>query len=439
MAFMRDANNLNWAFVCARNQAASTGTVDAAGDILENQVVVLNEANAIVTGALSAGDQFKLAQNYGGELIISPLFTFQSATGTNYAAPQEQVTTIGSDGTTAVFLDPNLTDTTAAATVGDSYYVLIEKQDNDEANRSGYQPAITAQAKLTNPNGITDGGEMNIRLAELLAESIRANDALEASTPSVRGPKYLQVKVKVVATGATAAGEAVAVTHGSKTITFANSGASLDASVVEGSYLSIAGDIYRMATDHASGVVTLDRPFAGVTNAAVASGTGTTQVFALTAAEAQGCTGVGLELTGVAQHDFDVARERLYGVSRFNVRFAKDGENVGGTIATTGSGSSDTPIDGIGDYKQVLTDVYTSMGNQGQRWVSDTPGVERKAPSFVNSSAAGFGVINVAVSVDKKTLFGQSTAKQNVKVYLEYAIAGAGTAQLQTVFGTSIS
>ena len=44
MAFMRDANNLNWAFVCARNQAASTGTVDAAGDILEDQVVVLDEA-----------------------------------------------------------------------------------------------------------------------------------------------------------------------------------------------------------------------------------------------------------------------------------------------------------------------------------------------------------------------------------------------------------
>ena len=434
MAFMRDANNLNWAFVCARNQAAKTGTVDAAGDLLEDQVVVLNEANAIVTGALTAGTQFKLAQNYGGELIISPLFTFQSATGDNYAAPAEQVTTIGSNGTTEVFLDPAITDTTAVATVGDSYYILIEKEDNDEANRSGYEPAITAQAKLTNPNGITDGGEMNIRLAELLAESLRANDALEAAKPAARGPKYLQVKVKVVASGATAAGEAVAVTHGSKTITFANSGSSLDGSVVAGSYLSIAGDIYRMATDHASGVVTLDRPFAGTTNAAVASGTGAAQVFALTAAEAQGCTGVGLEITGVAQHSFDVTRGRLYGVSRFNVRFAKDGENVGGTIAT-----GTLPSNGVGDYKQVLTDVYNSMGNQGQRWVSDTPAVERKAPAFVNSSAAGFGVITVSVEADKKTLLSSSTAKQTIRVYLEYAIAGAGTAQLQTVFGTSIS
>ena len=86
-----------------------------------------------------------------------------------------------------------------------------------------------------------------------------------------------------------------------------------------------------------------------------------------------------------------------------------------------------------------MTDVYNSMGNQGQRWVSDTPAVERKAPAFVNSSAAGFGVITVSVEADKKTLLSSSTAKQTIRVYLEYAIAGAGTAQLQTVFGTSIS
>jgi len=434
MAFMRDANNLNWAFVCARNQAASTGTVDAAGDILEDQVVVLDEDNAIVTSALSAGDQFKLAQNYGGELIISPLFTFQSATGTNYAAPAEQVTTIGSDGTTTVFLDPNLTDTTAAATVGDSYYVLIEKQDNDEANRSGYQPAITAQAKLTNPNGITDGGEMSVRLAELLRESIRVNDQLEASTPSTAGAKYVSVKVRAAGLGALDATttQNATCTFGSKSVVFASAPAA--EAQVAGNYLLIGFDLYRIAS-YASNVATLDFAFAGTTGTFTANATaGATTIGVLTAADVQATTGVGLELTGVAQHDFDVARERLYGVSRFNVRFAKDGENVGGTIAT---GTS--PSNGIGDYKQVLTDVYTSMGNQGQRWVSDTPGVERKAPSFVNSSAAGFGVINVATEVDKKTLFGQSTAKQNVRIYLEYAIAGAGTAQLQTVFGTSIT
>lgn len=227
MAFMRDANNLNWAFVCKNIAAADSAatTIDAATDLTDGEVVVLDRDNGHVETQLSAGDEFKLAQRVGNDLLISPLFTFSSATSVDSVDASQQVTTIGSNGTTTVGLGDFAIDddTAAAAAVGSSYYVLIEKQDNDEANRSGYQPAITAQVKLTNPNGFTNAEEITVRLAEQLREAIRVNDQLEASRPTTKGPKYLRAEVITagLATPANITGGANNATfvHGSKTVT----------------------------------------------------------------------------------------------------------------------------------------------------------------------------------------------------------------------------
>ena len=174
---MRDANNLNWAFVCKNIAAADSAatTIDAATDLTDGEVVVLDRDNGHVVTQITAGTEFKLAQRVGDDLLISPLFTFSSATSTDSVAASQQVTTIGSNGTTTVGLgDFAVNDDPAAlAAVGNSYYVLIEKQDNDEANRSGYQPAITAQAKLTNPDAHTAVALIQARLARQLRESIR--------------------------------------------------------------------------------------------------------------------------------------------------------------------------------------------------------------------------------------------------------------------------
>ena len=421
-----NANNNFFAFI-AKPSSTNVDSIDGAvldpSGLTDGDVVIVNAENEVLdhNTALSGSQQFKFCQRVDGKTFYSPLINFADCTITSgkSAAAAQQVTSIGSNRTTSVFLDPGITDTaTAAAAVGNSYYVLIEKQDNDEANRSGYAPAITAQAKLTNPAGLTPAPLIQVRLAELLAESIRANDALEASTPSVKGPKYVQVKVTAVASGATAAGEAVAVTHGSKTITFANSGSSLDASVVAGAYLSIAGDIYRCATNHASGVVTLDRPFAGITNSAVASGTGVTQVNAFTAAEMDDATGVGLEITATAQHDFDVTRERAYGESRFNVRFAKDGENVGAAITVETAAS-----EGLGAYQVVATQEYESYGALGLRWNSDTPAQVRPAVAL---STANYGLVSLReVTTKQNALIGQTLGKTTYNIWFE--LEGDGT------------
>ena len=104
MAFMRDANNLNWAFVSTYQGTASTGTVAAYTDLNDGEVVVLDRDNLITASALSSGDEFKIAQRAGTELIVSPLFSFSTATALDYVDATQQVTTIGSNGTTTVGL-----------------------------------------------------------------------------------------------------------------------------------------------------------------------------------------------------------------------------------------------------------------------------------------------------------------------------------------------
>lgn len=452
MAFMRDANNLNWAFVCKNIAAADSAatTISSASDLTDGEVVVLNEANGHVVTQITAGTQFKLAQRVGDDLLVSPLFTFKSATAVDSVDAAQQVTTIGSNGTTAVSLDPaaSMTDDTAAATlIGNSYYVLIEKNDNDEATRTGYRADITAQVKLTNTGAVTrtEAELIQLRLAELLRESIRKNDQFEACG-SAGAPRYVAAEVIIVDGGLTLAdpvtggGETVTVTFGSKTVTASANWTG----VAAGDFLVLGEDCYEVAAVSGA-TVTLTFPYAGASGTLTSANTiaaGNATHF--TDANADGnIDGVGIRLTGQGQHEFDVNRHRMYSESRFNVRFAKDGEGVGSVAVGTQAS------EGIGNWRTVATDFYTTMGNLGQRWNGDVPAAQRTSLDYVaadgGTAAVGvgtFSILNIEVESEKKTLFGNTTAKQNVRLYIQND-TGAGSVDntageppviLQTVF-----
>lgn len=416
----RNANNNFFAFVCNHSDTdvnAIAGNVLEASAIANGDVVLVTRDNEILpdsnqTGV--AGLKFKIATKAGGKLFYSPLLELSGTTigsGNNVAATN-QVTVIGSNGTTGVLLDPAIIDTTtAAAAVGNSYYVLIEKQDNDEANRSGYRADITAQVKLTDPNNAagTDAELLQVRLAELLREAIRKNDQLEVCG-SAGAARY--ISVKAVNNGgslvAPAAAGTVAVTFGSPTVTL--TGSTWAAGIAAGDFLNIAGDTYRIKEKVSTTVLTLDFPFAGTTASAL-DATDTAEIAYQESSTIQGATGVGLEITGTSQHDFDVNRERKWSVSRFNVRFAKDGEGVGTVVTTTAAN------EGLGEWQQVAMEEYESFGALGQRWVSDIPAALRDKNTV---EGAVYGLISLReVTTKQNALIGQTLGKTTYHIWLE--------------------
>jgi hypothetical protein len=440
MALMREARNLNWAFALGENTALpSATTIQNVTDLADGVVVAVNPNNGLLpAAALTPGSKFKLIQRVGTELFTTPVFTFKSASGKAYAAPTQLSGAIGSNGTTTTYIDPSLTsDTLAQEAVGNSYYVLITKKDNDEASRQLPDPSITGQVKLTNPNSLTDKEHIQIRLGELLRESIRTNDKFEAAKPPVAGPRYLRVAVRqagAAVTAISATGTPGAnVTFGSKLVVVDGT---IAGAVAAGAYLSLAGDIYRVASV-AGNNVTLDFPYAGTTGFIAAGTTATTSGVIAAATVASDTTGVGLTITGTPQHQFDVDRHRIYSESRFEVRFAKEGEAVNNFSVTTAAS------EGSNNWRVVAGDIYTSFGNFGQRWVSDIPAVFRTSLSFVNENAEGFGLIDINIERTKPELMSSITAAQRVRLYIEYAdptdgVDGTAAARLQTIFGTSL-
>jgi hypothetical protein len=435
----RNANNNFFAFVC-NNQAIAekaSGTVISASNMADGEVVLVDRDNQALNpaAAISGTTRFKIATRAGGKLFYSPLINFADCTISAGLVTNatNQVTTIGSDGTTAGGIGEfGITDDTAAvAAIGNSYYVLIEKQDNDEANRSGYHPSITAQVKLTNPAGFTAAEYIHIRLAEQLREAIRKNDQLEASTPSVKGPKYVRAEVLVAdgTTKTTVGSITLTLTHGSTVVTASGNFAAMAA----GSYLVLGQDVYRTATatnGSSDTTVTLDFPYAGPSGTIAGGITAATAGF-ITAANLADLTGVGIRLTGSAQHSFDVNRERKWSVSRFNVRFAKDGENVGAAITTTTAANQ-----GLGEWQQVAMEEYESFGALGQRWVSDIPAALRSQNTVTDGSRV-YGLISIReVTTKQNALIGQTIGKTTYHIWLELDGNDATTDQLEAAGAT---
>tara|TARA_R110002020_G_scaffold122805_6_gene278702 strand:+ start:539 stop:1894 length:1356 start_codon:yes stop_codon:yes gene_type:complete len=420
-----ESNNNNFFAFIAKASTTDVDAIDGAvldpSGLADGDLVIVDGGNVVLdhNTALSGTQQFKFAQKAGGNIYYSPLVNFADATitaGKSTAAAQ-QVTTIGSNGTTTVGLAEFgvADDTAAAAAVGNSYYVLIEKQDNDEANRSGYQPAITAQAKLTNPDGFTNAELLHLRLAEQLRESLRVNDQLEAAKPSTKGPKYVRTEViiKDDTTKATTTKNCVCV-HGSKTINSHDGGNF--ASHAAGDYVILGEDVYKTTSAGGGASFTIEQPFAGASQT-IAAGTSTSQAGFITVAEAIGLAGVGIRLTGTAQHEFDVTRERIHSESRFNVRFAKDGENVGAAI-TLGTAADE----GLGNFETVASQEYHSFGNMGLRWVSDTPAQVRPANA---DSTKNYGCVAVReVSRKNNALIGQTVGQSTYNVWFELEADG---------------
>ena len=395
------------------------GAVVTSANLGNGAVVLVDQGlvrlSAAAFTALLDTDKFMLVQGKGtsAPLVKSPLITKGKYTTSIQAhvPAVQQVTTIGSNGTTGSL--PSANDT--------SYYIKVRKNDNDAANRS--QPfSLFGQFK-------TDASATQSETAFGLANNFIANMAKEAA--GTNGYILTEVLIDTAATNTAFGGLGnvtgnVAMTNGSKTMTMTDT-----QDLAAGDYFrvstsateTITDPVYRIVTVDSATNITLDVPFQGTTDASVdddfvhliPSATGLADNF-------------GLRLTGIAS-DFDVNKFRNYYANRFSAFFSDETITV-----TTSTGARN----GSGTWQQVAMDEYMSYGYEGQNEMLSVPPTYRdsvvKVPGVGTATAllSKYSSLNISWTEDITGLVGQSGAQGNVILYTNLAdSSGSG------ILGTS--
>lgn len=406
---LRHANNKHQTFI------AKTGVTYAGGlgstnivtkdNLPDGAVAIVTLGNKVIDaiGELTAVDRFKIVQSRGPNypLTFSPVIEksaalnvaqspYLTATGIPYAAATQQETTFGT------FVPEDIT----------SYYLVIEKEDNDAFNNKGYWPAITAQFKTSSSSSIAE-------LYLGLGASLQSNLLFEAGST-----KYLRARVDLTATDAAVTGAGSTptgfnATYGIPSIEITATGAVVD-DVVAGGILKLAttegDDCYGVVSTRVSGTslfVTLDSPYRGSTISGGAVPENSTTV-----------TAGSLILTGW-QPPFDVLRNRNYSVNRFNARLNTGGESAGAAVTTVGAYA------GVGTWEQAAMDEFLSWGFLGnaRAVVATPPGVR---PSTVVEGSA-YSVIQLVEKTNIPAMTSFSSSAMSYLIYVENTDSGGGT------------
>jgi hypothetical protein len=257
---------------------ATATTIEAfARTGLEGQVGIFDDAGALITGALSAGDKFSFAQIRDSELRRSVELTYGDGnlaiTKTPYDATVLQQNAVGYNGTTGS-LNLNV--------VGGLQEFTVSVRDTTPGN----QPFPVAEGRAT------------IRSASVTEYSIVAAivEDLMNSNDYERNSDIAFVTAEILSNAAQAAiGTAtLAVLQGSTRVVYS---AAHGLSV--GDYIGILGVAYRVASVISTTQIEIDRAYAGTTQTALA--TGTTVATHGTLTYVDGTTELGIRLTAVSE------------------------------------------------------------------------------------------------------------------------------------------
>lgn len=427
---LRHANNKHQTFIAKTGVTYAGGITHASGtkvtkdNLPAGAVAIVTLGNVVIDaiGQLNGENRFKIVQSRGPNypLTFSPVIEKSAAltvaqspnltaTGIPYGAPVQQKTTFGFYDGTNIFTE-TVEDNT-------SYYVVIEKEDNDSVNNKGYWPAITGQYK-------TDGSSTSLELMMGLANSVFQNTLFEAGDT-----KYIRVATTLGDAGeaspytptATAFPvAAVDLARGSKHILNADAIADLTtATITAGKVIEITGvngtlDYYVIesvtSVEAAVTRITLTTPYRGT------SGAGTAKL--VTTATVDERWGVSLE--GV-QPPFDVLRNRNYAVNRFSAKVM-----IGDSIAT------DIPVtkvakayEGVGTWEQAAMDEFLSWGFLGnaRAVVATPPGVR---PATVVEGSA-YSIIQLVEKTDIPAMTSFSSSAMSYLIYVENTTSSGGT------------
>lgn len=354
--------------------------------LTEGAVAVVDLANMpiVSNAALVAAQKFRLVQNLGDRLQYSPVLTYADCvfTSNKHITATEQVTTIGYNGTSGTFPAANST----------SYYIYVEKNDNDEAHRSGQWPSITAQWETT-------ASASQIASAIAAANSLFVNSLLEAEVnPTNGGPRYIDIYV--TSAGAdTGANTTATVSFNGKKITVASAtgidvGGSLRFTLANGQK-----DTYLVEAIDGT-TVTLTTPW----RHASASGLAVREVTNFAT------TDCGVRLIGLPSK-FNVNATPMWMKNRFTVKILSAGTSTGSLLTT-----STEAKEGVGNWQQVALEEKQSWMNFGHLYHTSPP--YEPLPSEVVNGAY-YSAIVIQESTAQKDLLTTGNFKQVINLWLQ--------------------
>ena len=384
------------------------GVVVTSANLGNGAVVLANEGlvrlSAAAFTALSATDKFMLIQGKGtsSPLMKSPVITKGAyATSIQKHLPAvQQISTIGYNGTAGSL--PSANDT--------SYFIKLQKNDSDAANRS--QPAsLFAQFK-------TDATATQEELALGLVENGIVNMIDEPAN------RYLTFSALCDEAGAAVTGTAVNLiwTKGSREVV----GDAVNTTITN----VVAGDVIKVATATTSSIykvksvtaATATTPYKITLTYAFQEETVTvaraTNFRILAAASI--LAECGVRVTGNVA-DFDVNAFRDYYANRFTATFSDED-----TLVTSVQGARN----GSGMWQQVAMDEYMSYGFEGQNGMIGVPPTMRdqavKIPGVSGATdvLSRYSTLNISWTETITGLVSQSGAQGNVVLYTNLDAAG---------------
>jgi hypothetical protein len=350
-------------FVGATPVAITTGGISTLND---GEIGLFTPSGTRLTEATAAtATEFIIVQGRGSSevkllsgIIKKADLVAAKCTRKVYAAATEQVDYIGYNGTDGAIdvLDDNL------------YYIRLHLDQSKTSNHGGVY--VKHGVYKSNPTSATQG-----EIAAGLISSLISNFKKEP---------YRLIKFERVISdaGVATSGGTAAVVYGSKFVTISESaGAAADAgkynadaaSITAGDYIRIGGTattspVYKVVATSgvgtATAILTLDVPYQGATNSAVAAASMEVVTEALASA-----ADFGIKLTAVEQ-------PWILGAIHYNkLKFKTLLEDFGVTTVTNSTASSP----GVGEYEQMAELEWFAQGNEGTIYRKTVPTFVPKA------------------------------------------------------------
>ena len=415
---LRRQDNVAYAAIADTTAASPGAVVITPSTLAIGAAALVDEGNlahvAILTyDALPASTRLRVVQNIAGKLVFSAAFTkgaiikakpLESATVSQYVAPNQQVTRIGYNGTIGAL---------PTTIVNSNFFIRLRKRDNDAANRS--QPNSLYAQFQTDATGSQ----------EELALGLVKNGILNMTTQPVGNNGYIRFEMLNAGVRSAAHSGVGTLTFTKDSTLVAASAATASTNVVAGDYISIAAatttGVYKVKSKDGSGNLTLETAYqsATVTITASAANIRITNALALVAAS-------GVQMTGVAS-DFDVNAFRNYMTIRFTATFSDTTTKVTHVTGAT---------DGTGTWQQVAMDEYMSMGNQGENQMLSVPPVMRTSSVVTDGQ---YDCVHIAVKEDINGLVSAEKADADIFVFIQDGAGSPSGLTLATALGVQAS